>query len=809
MALLTYPTKPTAPAWQAALGVAAGGCWYAPLHEGAGTPGDLVGPTAGTLVSTGTQTGAMSWSTDPTSGWAGLSCTQTIQQVRYVGRGPTVGGSWAVGAILKFNSGDIQPVAAPVGAGWYGPRVRAVSGGMAILYNLITVTLTGAVGHRLLVVVTEPAYDPTVQVWVYDYDTRTPTVAAANTKGVPPTAAAGDIYINPNPGAAYSAWDVTLYGAFAFNAQFGPAHFNALIADPWCLGRAGDVAPDLTYLVAGQPNTVNLSGASEAYPAEVAAKYLTDGLSFAGTMGDPNALGNAPPISGLAVAGEQAASLTITPALGAGPGYYRLQDLTGKRKAARDLYVGPPAGAASSFTVQAPAVLVVGRPSAPWQTAPGPLGGTGSQTITPSDGGAGGVYSPTTVTLGGSYTYTPTRPGAITFSWTNSGVLANPASQAITPILLPISPGSLDFGTMTMSSGLGPRKFDVPILGTAPSGGTQNFLQSWYLPGDPSLLPLQWDAASNTATPSLPSSAYLVPGATGLSLTLAAQDYGREVPVVRIVTDTVTGQWAYTPKAGTFDLYYTFMDAGVCPLRKIWIVIIGDSVEENIGDPAPNFGKFFANAVGNATIATYLWQVVAVRNAAVANRYMADYLPTASNVHPRATAGQNFYNWLLALAHTTGSTADEWYVLSSCGKDAIYLDLGDITQFDRDYQTFAAALRADDPRWKAIVFARAPQAVVGQGGNARADVARFQVQARMDGLVAADRFFQQGDMMLAAYSARYGLAVLSDGIHPGDNVPTEQLQAAGLYRVLTFAPAAVVGGGGGGPRIGSALIGGD
>lgn len=64
-----------------------------------------------------------------------------------------------------------------------------------------------------------------------------------------------------------------------------------------------------------------------------------------------------------------------------------------------------------------------------------------SVTVTPSDGGGGGTFSPTTITLAsgtfnptGNFTYTPASTGSKTISVTNSGTLTNPASQTFTSV---------------------------------------------------------------------------------------------------------------------------------------------------------------------------------------------------------------------------------------------------------------------------------------------------------------------------------------------------------------------------------------
>lgn len=67
---------------------------------------------------------------------------------------------------------------------------------------------------------------------------------------------------------------------------------------------------------------------------------------------------------------------------------------------------------------------------------------TGTVVVTPNDGGAGGTFNPTTVSISsasptGTFTYTPSTIGAKTISTTNNGGLANPTSVTYTANALP------------------------------------------------------------------------------------------------------------------------------------------------------------------------------------------------------------------------------------------------------------------------------------------------------------------------------------------------------------------------------------
>jgi hypothetical protein len=65
---------------------------------------------------------------------------------------------------------------------------------------------------------------------------------------------------------------------------------------------------------------------------------------------------------------------------------------------------------------------------------------SGILTVTPNDGGAGGVFSPVSVTISSSdasatFTYTPALYGAITLGVANSGILVDPANIVFTSVV--------------------------------------------------------------------------------------------------------------------------------------------------------------------------------------------------------------------------------------------------------------------------------------------------------------------------------------------------------------------------------------
>lgn len=95
--------------------------------------------------------------------------------------------------------------------------------------------------------------------------------------------------------------------------------------------------------------------------------------------------------------------------------------------------------AATAITLSGPGTSTVGSPSASYTLdANGSI--TGTITITPNDGGAGGSFSPATSSISNttptaSFTYTASSAGAKTISVTNNGGLTNPASVTTTASL--------------------------------------------------------------------------------------------------------------------------------------------------------------------------------------------------------------------------------------------------------------------------------------------------------------------------------------------------------------------------------------
>jgi hypothetical protein len=95
----------------------------------------------------------------------------------------------------------------------------------------------------------------------------------------------------------------------------------------------------------------------------------------------------------------------------------------------------------ASYTLSGPSSGIVGVASANFTVALTAAGsavmGAGTLTVTPSDGGGGGTFTPATVNLtaaspSATFTYTPASTGAKTISTTNNGGLTNPRSLPYT-----------------------------------------------------------------------------------------------------------------------------------------------------------------------------------------------------------------------------------------------------------------------------------------------------------------------------------------------------------------------------------------
>jgi len=133
------------------------------------------------------------------------------------------------------------------------------------------------------------------------------------------------------------------------------------------------------------------------------------------------------------------------------------------RIAAVDTYQQPPVEA-TTYTVTAQISGAVNIASSAFLIYPNNDGVFADTTITPSDNGGGGTFTPSSIvlaalqTLPGSFTYTPGSAGVKTISYTNSGTLSNPANTSFTASvynIVPITKGRFSPGNWKDNAGRG------------------------------------------------------------------------------------------------------------------------------------------------------------------------------------------------------------------------------------------------------------------------------------------------------------------------------------------------------------------
>ena len=212
-------------------------------------------------------------------------------------------------------------------------------------------------------------------------------------------------------------------------------------------------------------------------------------------------------------------------------------------------------------------------------------------TVTPSDGGAGGAFSPSTVSLSGAnpsatFTYTPASVGTATISTTNTGGLTNPAAlsyaASVSAVTIPATGGAFRFSPGGWSC-LGARA--CPSGFTAPSS---LYVGSWFS--------VTWTAgASPTATLLLPTTsttmklgcylngAYTLTAAAGNITLTASKLLASATNTLKcwIASKTNNGaSWNGGVNHVTVQALQVdgASSAGVAPAAKPWILHYGDSI---------------------------------------------------------------------------------------------------------------------------------------------------------------------------------------------------------------------------------------
>jgi hypothetical protein len=190
-------------------------------------------------------------------------------------------------------------------------------------------------------------------------------------------------------------------------------------------------------------------------------------------------------VTGVSISGSTI-SLTVTPAFVNGetrtasytqPGSNQARDVAGNLLAdfsglAITDNVLP---VATGMTMTGPTSGAANAASTNFTIGVTPVGGTitGTVVVTPSDVGAGGSFSPASVSLtsgspSATFTYTPTSTGARTISVTNNGGLTNPSNITYTASAAATVPDAPTIGTATSGNASASVAFTAP----ANNGGT-------------------------------------------------------------------------------------------------------------------------------------------------------------------------------------------------------------------------------------------------------------------------------------------------------------------------------------------------
>lgn len=289
------------------------------------------------------------------------------------------------------------------------------------------------------------------------------------------------------------------------------------------------------------PNTLAISGAA------LSAQTGTAGAAFVWTGATPESLitntGNGAG-SWTATAGVGASGVTVNSSTGilvaatlgtAGSYTITLQRTDGSTVPSAQTVtktVGltiSASGAATTVTMSGPSSGTVSLPSTDFTVgANGTI--TGTIIVTPSDGGSGGTFTPTTVSISsgtptGTFTYTPASTGVKTISVTNNGGLTNPSNISYT--------SSSGTRTVTLS---------LTTDGTNPSANLTGLRWAFFDQALPNLLATPTATGTNGSTN---SSGVITVNVTGTTLTAGATGY-------LIVSDT-TGSVTQSPSCKAFS----------------------------------------------------------------------------------------------------------------------------------------------------------------------------------------------------------------------------------------------------------------
>jgi len=310
-------------------------------------------------------------------------------------------------------------------------------------------------------------------------------------------------------------------------------------------------------------------------------------------------------------------------------------------------------GPATSLTMTGPITGTVGVASSAFTvSADGTL--SGSVTVTPSDGGAGGTFTPTTLSLSsgvtsGTFTYTAASSGAKTISITNNGSLTNPgtityAASATSATALSAS------GPSSGASGVASSTITVTANGALGSSVTvtpSSTVAGTFSPTSATLA--NGGSVSFTFTPSATGSATLTFAASGL--TSATLVY--TVSAASTAPAQVTGLTLGTPTSSTQPLTWTAPSNGGSAITDYLVQYSTDNT--NWTTFADGTSTTASATVTGLTASTLYYYRVAAVNAVGTGSYSTSVSGSTTSASAATTTFDATKNWQSQLVYSNGN----------------------------------------------------------------------------------------------------------------------------------------------------------
>ncbi len=233
---------------------------------------------------------------------------------------------------------------------------------------------------------------------------------------------------------------------------------------------------------------------------------------------------------------------------------------------------------------------------------------SGTAVVTPSDGGNGGTFSPTTVSLSsgartGTFTYTPASTGTKTISVTNNGGHTNPANLSY------LSAASNGLVAPTTATLVSTTPTAISVSCNAPTGGTAPYTYEWH----------------RDTYPGFSSGAHnLLASSNSLSIT----------DTTSLVADTHY-YYRCQAKDATGATVFSKLISAMLKAPTLVIGFIGDSITYGFGVTA---GQEPPTHVRNILKKTYRNRDVIINNQGRSGTYTTDWMPGSSYLNTARTA---------------------------------------------------------------------------------------------------------------------------------------------------------------------------